>query len=142
MDLRLAKGTELGTVAVRARRSAAQVLEDLDRRDREGFGFRLRGDEIAWYPDTRAVIAQFPSLEVRGRWGYDMQLTFPSARGGRCTAIVYIDGFKMSVDALRSYKPNDFIAIEVYPHEFSVPQSVVRSRPTCGVILAWTKFLR
>ena len=58
---------------------------------------------------------------------------------------IRIFGLRQFVDAwrevLEQYRPTDLIALEVYPG-LQAPLRYLNPWSTCGVVLAWTRYLR
>jgi hypothetical protein len=53
---------------------------------------------------------------------------------------VWVDGIKADLEVLESFRPSDLIALEVYPGS-QAPMRYVNPWSTCGVVLAWTRYL-
>jgi hypothetical protein len=132
--------TVLDTLRVTASRWARSELDELQQRLRIFSGSRVRtAEDLAGVGSLSSVFFSFPFLWVHTRaGGADVTMR----RGAReCAPSVWIDGWKMDMTVLELYRPTDLVALEVYPAA-EVPMRYLDPMRSCGVVLAWTRYLQ
>jgi len=132
--------TILDAIRVTATRWVRAEIDELERRLRNGSSSRVvTADDLRAVYSMRTVFHGFPSLVVRTRpGGFSVQMP----RGARlCSPTVWVDGWRSDLAVLDLYRPGDLLALEVYP-PMEVPMRYIESWSTCGVVLAWTRYLQ
>lgn len=120
--------------------STMQGIED---RKKRGFGIIRTEAELRGRTDIVSTLQGLPSLRVERRRGR-LFLVFPGRSMGSlggCFATVYLDGLRVGYEELLAYKPEELLAIEVYPRGQGAPLQYATSN-ACGVVLVWTKYLQ
>jgi hypothetical protein len=130
----------LDTLRVTASRWVRTEIDELDRRLRlASTGRVMREEELRAAGSISTLFYSFPSLDVRTRpGGFDLQMRY-GARS--CRPAVWIDGWRSDVDVLEAYRPADLVALEVY-NDMEVPMRYLGAFRSCGVVLAWTRYLQ
>lgn len=145
VDVGLVKATILGAVNVRAPRAARALLE-MDERQKSGLGRFITEKDLAGKHSIRSVFEEVPSVTVQtANRGTDFTILLPAASLGgnsKCEANVFIDGTRASVQELTAMKPEDLLAVEVYVRASQVPSKYQYVAERCGVVLAWTRYMR
>jgi hypothetical protein len=129
----------LDTIRVTANQWVRAEVEELQNRLRNGSVGRVRtADDLRGAGSIRTVFYDFPSLTSRAvPGGFSVLMS----RGTRqCSPTIWVDGWRGDVAILEAYRPADLIALEVYPPG-EVPMRY-RDFGSCGVVLAWTRYLR
>lgn len=137
--------TLLDTLIVRRSRA----LNEVEQRRRTGIGYRMMGEELARRGTLRSVFEEFPSVSTDGRGSMDFVILMPNpfphvgdTQNKLCGAQVFLDGRLTGMDEIVSYKPNEFLAVEVFPRVSMVPVQYKRfadNGEDCGVVLFWTR---
>ena len=99
--------------------------------------------DLAAIGTIHAALQEFPQLSVatRAERARNGSSGIQMRRGNQaCSPDVWVDGFKAALDVLESFRPSDLIALEVYPSS-QAPMRYVNPWSTCGVVLAWTRYL-
>lgn len=135
----------LDTLIVRRSRALGEV----EQRRRMGLGYSMMGEELAKRHTLRSVFDEFPSVFTAGRGSIDfsimMPAPFPHVRDTEskyCAAHVFVDGRLTGMDYATSYKPEELLAVEVFPRVSMVPIQYKRFAgygEDCGVVLVWTR---
>ena len=129
----------------------ARQLADVEVRQRQGFGYFRGESELADASSLRAVLGSIPSVTVRGRGPFDLEVLLPASGFGPdgtpqawCVPALFIDGVwtQDDWDELSHYKPKDLVGVEVYPRESTAPLQFQSHARGCGVVLIWTKYLQ
>jgi hypothetical protein len=119
------------------------TMQGIDERRRRGFGTIRTEKDLQGRTDIVSTLQGLPSLRVERRRG-SVLLVFPgrSMGGlGGCVASVYLDGMRVGADQLLAYKPEELLAVEVYPRGQGAPLQYATANG-CGVVLVWTKYLQ
>jgi hypothetical protein len=130
----------LDTLRVTASPWARAEIGDLQRRLlRASVGQVRRAEELAGIGAIESAFYTFPSLTVTHvTGGFRLEMR----RGARaCSPAIWIDGFQQDQDILDLYRPSDLVALEVYPPS-QVPLRYASAFSSCGVVLAWTRYLQ
>jgi hypothetical protein len=130
----------LDTVRVSSTRRTFELAE-FERRRRSGLGYSLAADQINRRPSMRSVFGTIPQVILGGRL-HTFTIMLPTAFGGRCAAVIYIDGTRSSIDMLRVYHPEELAGVEVFPRATQAPERFQEPGSACGVVLVWTKYLQ
>ena len=132
----------LDSISVRGARPLA--LEQFDERRRLGLGYAQDEADLRRRPTMRSVFAGVPSVTIGGRSAFNFLILMPSpgVARGYCAASIFIDGLQSSVEALAAYHTDELVGVEVYPRGSTAPGRYQRLDSECGVVLAWTKYLR
>jgi hypothetical protein len=135
--------TVLDTMRITATSRQAQIdLEDLQLRQRQGLGYFLSEEQVRRRQSMRSVVQGLPGMYIEGRSVF--QFTIQTLVSGKpCPAAVYVDGLQTTTDAIQSYRPDQLISVEWYPHGSQAPmkyQPMVNAE--CAVLLLWTRFIR
>jgi hypothetical protein len=139
VSLALRVVTILDTIRVTATRWVRSEIDELERRlSRASVSRVLTADDLRAAGSIRTVFYGFPSLTVQTRaGGFNLYMS----RGARlCSPAVWLDGWRSDSGVLDAYRPADLIALEVYPPG-DVPMRY-QDFGSCGVVLAWTRYLR
>jgi Carboxypeptidase regulatory-like domain len=130
----------LDTLRVTATRWVRTEIDELERRMRlAGPGRVMREEELRAIGSIGTLFYNFPSLDVRTRVG---GISLQMRQGaGSCAPDVWIDGWRSDLEVLQAYRPADLVALEVY-HDMEVPMRYLGAFRSCGVILAWTRYLQ
>jgi hypothetical protein len=142
----------LATRRITGQRALSAKLQGFEERRRQGFGTFFDANQLEFYRNTTttAVVRRVPNITVM-RVPLDARvtdadiapgsdvITMPSAGQGLCYANIFIDGRPASQAEFWAYRPDDFIALEVYPRATSVPAAFGNLRNGCGAVAAWTK---
>jgi len=139
VSLALRAVTILDEIRVTANQWVRGEVEELQHRLSHGSVGRVRNaDDLRGAGSIRTVLFDFPSLTTRTQPGsYSVYMT----RGTRaCSPTIWVDGWRSDVGVLEAYRPADLIALEVYPPG-EVPMRY-QDFGSCGVVLAWTRYLR
>jgi len=142
LDLDLRTITVLDTVTVVATGRMAQVLREFEERRLAGFGYALRRDEVQKRGTILSVMQSVPAVTVQGTMStFAVLMRAGSISRGYCVADLRIDGVLSTWDQLSSYRPQDLVAVEVYPRAAIVPARYQSISSGCGMVLVWTKYL-
>ena len=143
MTVRLREVTVLDTLRITASSLRAQNdLMDLQERMRMGLGYFLTEEQVKRRQSMRAVVQGLPSMQIDGLSVYNFQV-YTYVSGKPCASTIYVDGIETSTDAMQSYRPDQLISVEWYPHGSQAPlkyQPMVNAE--CSVLLLWTRFMR
>jgi hypothetical protein len=132
----------LPTVAVRSPR-ASRTMNQFEQRRRVGQGSYLTPADIANRPDIRSVffgVKRIKVINVPG--GFD--LLGPPPRPGlpECPMTIFIDGYRATIEELRTYDPRDIQGVEVYPKADQAPLQFRGQVGGCGgAVVVWTRWL-
>lgn len=132
----------LPTVAVRSPR-ASRTMNQFEQRRRVGQGTYLVPADIANRPDVRSVffgVNRIKVVNVPG--GFD--LLGPPPRPGlpECPMTIFIDGWRATIEELRTYDPRDIQGVEVYPKADQAPLQFRGQVGGCGgAVVVWTRWL-
>jgi hypothetical protein len=140
VSLQLEMFSILDTLKVTATGWVRSEIDELQRRLRLHSASRVRTAEaLAGAGSIGTVFYDFPSMTVRtGVSGTYLEMR----RGTRaCVPKVWIDGWPMNIEVLDLYRPSDLVALEVYPPS-EVPVRYADAWSSCGVVLAWTRYLQ
>jgi hypothetical protein len=142
LNLDLRPITVLDTITVVATARLAGVLREFEERRKAGFGYSLRQDELQKRGTILSVLQSVPSVTVQGTTGsFAVLMLAGSLSRGFCVADLRIDGVTSTWDQLSSYRPQDLVAVEVYPRASIVPARYQNISSGCGMVLVWTKYL-
>lgn len=135
----------LDTLIVRRSRA----LNEVEQRRRMGIGYRMMGEELAKRHTLRLVFNEFPSVFTAGSSFIDFKIMMPApfphvfdTEGKYCAAQVFLDGRLTDVVEVTSYRPDELLAVEVFPRVSMVPIQYKRFadyNEDCGVVLVWTR---
>jgi hypothetical protein len=143
-DVAMTEATVLDTIRVTASPALQPVIEEIDERRQTGFGYLMTTSELRGRTSMRSVFQGFPSLEVRGG-AYNFSLVVPKyssiMTGGGCVPDVYIDGFPGDAEQLANMRPQELMAVEIYPRPNPALYKYMHLN-TCAVVLVWTKWAR
>ncbi len=131
--------TTLDVVRITGSRWQQRVVRDIEDRRRQGLGKFVDSLRLARLATLTSAFGSFPSLDVRSAKGGGVTLMFPDGRGGKCNAIIYIDGFKSNQLMLSTLLPQDIAVIESYNRGSLIPMEFTSLSHRCGVIAIWTK---
>lgn len=132
----------LPTVAVRSPR-ASRTMNQFEQRRRVGQGSYLVPADIANRPDIRSIffgVKRIKVINVPG--GFD--LLGPPPRPGlpECPMTIFIDGYRATIEELRTYDPREIQGVEVYPKADQAPlQFRGQNGPCGGAVVVWTRWL-
>ena len=137
VSLELQAVTLLDTIRISANRWVRAELDELEQRlDRASPNRVLTAEALRGIGSVSTAFYNFPSLHVQRRPG---SVSIYMVRGARlCRPAVWLDGWPSSVNELDVQRPDDLIALEVYPL-FEVPLRYQQGYTGCGVVLAWTR---
>jgi hypothetical protein len=140
VSLELPMFSTLDTLRVTASRWVRTEIDELDHRMRLASPGRvMREEELRAVGSMSTLFYNFPSLDVRTRsGGFALQMR-SGARS--CTPAIWIDGWRSDTDVLEAYRPSDLVALEVY-NDMEVPMRYLGAFRSCGVVLAWTRYLQ
>jgi hypothetical protein len=140
VSLELPMFSMLDTLRVTASRWVRTEIDELDRRmGLASTGRVMREEELRAVGSISTLFYSFPSLDVRTRpGGFDLQMR-DGARS--CAPTIWIDGWRSDAEVLQAYRPSDLVALEVYP-AMEVPMRYLGAFRSCGVVLAWTRYLQ
>lgn len=143
VTIRLRAVTVLDTMRITASSVQSQVdLEDLQLRMRQGLGYFLTEEQVKRRQSMRAVVQGLPSMYIEGRTVFQFQ-PYTLVSGKPCASTVYVDGIETTTDALQSYRPDQLISVEWYPHGSQAPLKYQPlTNAECSVLLLWTRFIR
>lgn len=137
--------TLLDTLIVRRSRA----LNEVEERRRTGLGYRMMGEELARRHTLRSVFDEFPSVFTAGRGFISFRIMMPApfphvldTEGKYCAAQVFLDGRLTDMEEVTSYRPDELLAVEVFPRVSMVPIQYKRFAnygEDCGVVLFWTR---
>ena len=125
-------GVKVEEASVRKR-----IFADIDERKREGLGYFRDSTEIGRLASISAALGGIPAvrLDPKGR---------PKLKqgSGECDPMYLIDGLKADADDVYYLRPNQVVALEVYPRVSQIPSTIgtkLQRNPTCGLIAFWTR---
>lgn len=141
IDVRLEKVLTLDAMRTMTERGVRVFAAEFDARRRSGFGYTRDSTQIAKYQQFLNVFRDVPNMNVR--YGSStLTITVPDGKGGFCEPEVLIDGAQAAFGHLIDLMPEEVGGVEVYPRASQIPPRFVPPgiRPTCGMILVWTKY--
>ena len=142
LDLDLRTITVLDTITVVATGRRARVLREFEERRKAGFGYALRQDELQNRGTILSVLQSVPSVTVQGTMStFAVLMRAGGISQGYCVAGLRVDGVLSTWDQLSSYRPQDLVAVEIYPQASLVPAEYQSISVGCGMVLVWTKHL-
>jgi hypothetical protein len=141
--VRLRAVTVLDTMRITANSTHAQLdLEDLQLRMRQGLGYFLTEEQVRRRQSMRSVVQGLPAMYIEGRNVFQFT-PYTLVSGKPCASTVYVDGIETTTDALQSYRPDQLISVEWYPHGSQAPLKYQPlNNAECSVLLLWTRFIR
>lgn len=151
----LSPAQTLAARRITGQRALTAKLQGFEERRRLGFGTFFDANQLEFYKNTTvaSIVRRVPSIYVQ-RIPPDQRvvdgdgsplppnsevITMSSAGRGYCVANVFVDGRVVSQQEFWSYRPEDFIGVEVYPRASLAPAAFGNLRNGCGVVSAWTK---
>jgi len=137
---------ELGGLTVEARRSFLSqpklVQNGFVERAERGFGRFVTPHDIETTPAASTADLLARTGRVMTRYGVGGDRILMRGTRGFCTPIVYLDGFRISMDlgSLESIVPLQVLeAAEVYRSASEAPMQFGGGMGGCGVIVLWTR---
>jgi len=125
-------GVKVEEASVRKR-----IFADIDERKREGLGHFRDSTEIRRLASISAALGGMTGvrLDPKGR---------PKLKkgNGECDPLYLIDGLQADADDIYYLRPDQVVALEVYPRASEIPSTIgakLQRRPTCGLIAFWTR---
>ena len=136
LTLEMPNPRSLATFNVRSERAAGHDQLDFLSRQKSGMGYVVKERELKNRYDMVSVLQGMPSIQVERDHG-EVFFLMQNKKGGQCAPQIYLDKMRSSSAEIQARKTEDFVAVEVYNSEFTVP--IGYDGNYCGVILFWTK---
>ncbi|MGV3708616.1 MAG: carboxypeptidase regulatory-like domain-containing protein [Gemmatimonas sp.] len=128
----------LAPVNVRAERILGVDQLDFQRRLKMRSGYAIQGQMLTNRADIVSALRQIPSVQITRTARGQVSVLMSARRVGQCVPMLYVDRVRMTMDQIDVYRMEDFVGVEAFTSQFSVPVGF-ESRD-CGVIIFWTKF--
>jgi hypothetical protein len=114
-----------------------RIFADIDERKREGLGHFRDSTEIGRLASISAALGGMTGvrLDARGRPKF-------KKGNGECDPMYLIDGLQADSDDVHYLRPDQVVALEVYPRASEIPSTIgakLQRKPTCGLIAFWTR---
>lgn len=142
VEIHLTNPVVLAQVNIVASSVRQQLVNDFRERRAKALGAFRDSTEMAAHGSLNTVLAQMPGV-VMSKGRVYLSRFMPDQSPG-CVPVVWIDGVHVqSPEDLLALRPSDIAAMELYTREFNIPpQYVLRNSrtPSCGSIIAWTKW--
>lgn len=134
------KAVTLDSVVVRGSVIRQRFMDQFDRRKRLGVGYIRDSLQLAKYQSFEGVFGTMPSVMIQRPRGAPT-ITVGIAR--RCSAAIFVDRLRTSVDHLLSLRPSDLAGVEIYragemPSDLATLLTGDPFKQPCAVV-AWTK---
>ena len=139
--------TKLSAVQIREREHKNHLIDEIDQRQRAGFGYRMDSLELGHLPGL-AEAFNFPGSHVAwkaGGWSITMNGTYKlTSKGGSgtsltCNPTIWIDGMISDILILNDMQKEEIAMIEVYTSAARAPLQYTGTRDLCGIVLVWRK---
>jgi hypothetical protein len=139
LHLELERLTQLDVVRVIGSPFQQRLLQELADHKKMGFGAFLDSTMVGRRGTIESVFGALAGVELtRQRYG-GFQIALPYRKGGKCAAVVWIDGIRSDTDFLKSIRPSDIAVVEIFKREYNVPDRYWTPRSDCGAVAVWTK---
>lgn len=129
-----AQPQQLATVRVGGRLAAAEA------RHAAYGGYLMRGEALAKAPTIGFVVPVVPSRVRDASRAGTLRFTVLGRDGTWCSPKVMLDGFRSDLAEVSMYRPDELLAVELYPEARSAPPQYLRpDEYDCGLLLVWTR---
>ena len=139
LHLELERLTQLDVVRVIGSPFQQRLLQEFAEHKRLGFGEFLDSTQVGRRAYIESVFGALAGVELtRQRYG-GFQIALPYRKGGKCAAVVWIDGIRSDTEVLKSVRPDEIAVVEIFKREYNVPDRYWTPRSECGAVAVWTK---
>jgi len=139
LTIPFAKVVQIEGVTITERVEASRERSEFEIRKRAGFGRTLDSTAIMRAPNLRAAMQMTQGINVaQGRRGTS-EFVILGRRG--CTAYVYLDGTRATMEDVNVIPPTNLAAMEFFASTALAPARFIPvGGDDCAVVLFWTKW--